>query len=108
MNPFNAPDLPTPVEELAEAILARIRTLLLHVRKHCLKCRLNGWLPSLYTREAISAFLSGLVELAADTLPRYALHAIECEALGVMHEARFLMRGTRDAYANALTPRREA
>lgn len=108
MNPFNAPDLPTTVEELTEAILARIRTLLLHVRKHCLTCRLNGWLPSLYTREAISAFLSALVDLAADTLPRHALHAIECEALGVMHEARFLMRGTREAHVNALMSALEA
>ena len=98
MNPFNAPDLPITGEQLSEAILGQIRSLLLQIRKHCLACRLNGRLSSLDSRDAISAFLSALVQLAAEMLPRPALHSIECEALAVLHESRFLMRGTRAPY----------
>lgn len=106
MNPFNAPDLPLTQEQVTEAILGQIRTLLLQIRKHCLACRLNGRLPSLYSRDAISAFLSALVELAAGMLPSSALSTIQCEALAVTHETRFLMRGTREAYLQLVTAQR--
>ncbi|MNL46360.1 hypothetical protein D3C87_1690660 [compost metagenome] len=92
MNPFNAPDLSLTTEQVSEALLGELRSFLLQIRKHCLASRLAAQPADAFTEGEAAAFLSAVVLIAAALLPRASLHSIECEALAVQHEARFLLR----------------
>ncbi|WP_088147049.1 MULTISPECIES: hypothetical protein [Achromobacter] len=104
MNYFNAPDVPITNERLTEAILDEVRTRLLQIQHHCLRCRLVGCIPHLFGENDTQQYLGALVELAARLLPAADLDAIECAALGAHFEARFLIRRTWAAIAEPGRP----
>lgn len=104
MNHFNAPDFPITYELLTEAILDEVRTRRLQIQRHCIRCRLDRCTPHLFSENDTQQYLGALVELAARLLPAVFLDKIECAALGVHFEARFLIRRTWAALAESGRP----